>query len=148
MSYLDLEFIRYDGLLGLGSRQLTIGLIMTFTFAVYGGLHLLAWQYSFSSKAERYLWQTSTVITMSTGLIFPTHALYSKIILASMWRSQSLSTSILESLGSIFRLLLALLFLLIIASRAFLVIESFIALPNSPPSTYIIPTWSAYVPHI
>lgn len=32
--------------------------------------------------------------------------------------------------------------------RAFLIVESFTALPNSPSSTYTIPNWAAYIPHI
>lgn len=35
-----------------------------------------------------------------------------------------------------------------IAARAFLIVESFIALPNSPVSTYTVPSWASYVPHI
>jgi hypothetical protein len=33
-------------------------------------------------------------------------------------------------------------------ARTHLFVESFVALPNSPPSTYQIPPWTAYVPHI
>lgn len=150
MSYLNMPGITYESVVRLGTEVhgLQVGLIMTITFAVYGGLHLLAWQYSFTSKAERHLWQISTVITMSTGLILPWDLLAKKCSMASIMSFQRLRIVLLGGLGICFKKLLYLFILLIIASRAFLVIESFIALPNSPPSTYIIPTWSAYIPHI
>lgn len=33
-------------------------------------------------------------------------------------------------------------------ARAYLVIESFVALPNSAPSVYQIPSWTKYFPHL
>lgn len=35
-----------------------------------------------------------------------------------------------------------------ILSRAFLVVESFIAVPNSPMEVYDVVSWSSYLPHL
>lgn len=42
---------------------------MDLTFVMYGGLHLLAWQYNFNSESERYLWRISAVTTASTSTL-------------------------------------------------------------------------------
>lgn len=162
MLYLDREDTIVDTILGGGPMmiELTIGLIMTVTFAVYGGLHLLAWQYSFSNKTARYVWQASAVITASTGLIIPIQYLYARMATAAFMASRiahrdprpglgpKLKAIVVKSLSLSLKLLCYLFIVLVMASRTILVVESFNALPNSPPSTYIIPTWSAYVPHI
>jgi hypothetical protein len=136
----------------------TMCAIMALTFLVYGGLHLLAWQYNFNSTLERYLWRISAVTTASAGSVLLT------LYLSGVTRTGAFRVSVLLwpkhfgdkvanarvfhpiSLG----LLLFSHFLVIVnvASRAFLVIESFIALPNSPHSAYRIPSWTAYIPHI
>lgn len=128
--------------------------IMTFTFMVYGGLHLLAWRYNFRSRSERYLWRISAVTTASTGLVLL------NLYVAGAIRAKTLffrRTSTIARFGNSkaeqlfyvgLQSLSCLLFVFNVVARAFLVIESFIALPNSPRSTYTIPNWAAYIPHI
>lgn len=145
----------------MGQLRPKISMIMAFTFMVYGGLHLLAWQYNFKSRSERYLWRISAVITASTGLLLL--VFHVAVILdesAYFFRTSPMidffgifqiarnRMRIYLWLHFGFRWLSILLIFFDIASRAFLVIESFIALPNSPRSTYTIPSWTAYIPHI
>jgi len=135
----------------------TISVIMTLTFIVYGGLHLLAWHYNFKSESERYLWRISSATTTSTGLLLLTFFL-AEISEAKAYFSGSgdEALSVNKKTKERFyqwgskglRWSSYLLAMFNVASRAFLIIESFIALPNSPPSTYTIPSWTAYIPHI
>jgi hypothetical protein len=136
----------------------TMCAIMALTFLVYGGLHLLAWQYNFNTTLERYLWRISAVTTASTGSVLIT------LFLSGVLRTRAFHVSVLRwskhygdkvanarvwdwiSLG--LQLFSYFLVVFNVASRAFLVIESFIALPNSPHSAYRIPSWTAYIPHI
>ena len=140
--------------------SLPMSVIMTLTFIVYGGLHLLAWQYNFNSNAERYLWRIGAVTTASTGLVLLTRYL-ATCSMASYIRTpkplrvssrtaqlRSLRSRSVHWIFSVLHLFSYILVVLNIASRAFLVIESFIALPNSPRSKYTIPSWTAYIPHI
>lgn len=52
--------------------RLTMVLIMTLTFMIYGGLHLLAWQYNLDSRPALYRWRASAVRTSSTGIVLLT----------------------------------------------------------------------------
>jgi hypothetical protein len=138
--------------------RLRMVLIMTLTFMIYGGLHLLAWQYNFNSKSELHLWRISAVITTSTGVVLMTLSLAGISMRKPVFAGSRLKRAIFGNPNAErrfyhwvaigLRLFSYPLVLLNIASRAFLVIESFIALPNSPRSTYTIPSWTAYIPHI
>jgi hypothetical protein len=136
----------------------TMCLIMTLTSLVYGGLHLLAWQYNFNSKLERYLWRISAVNAASTGSVLLTLHLsgvfnvryYSirEYARAKIFVGSEAKRRVYLRISAGLRWFSYLLVAFNVASRAFLVIESFIALPNSPHSAYRIPSWTAYIPHI
>jgi hypothetical protein len=139
-----------------GSKQVTTSISVNFAFILYGGLHLLAWQYHFRSTPESMLWKLAGVFTASSGAV-PLLLGYTAI--AADW----IDVPITRLLSPTFDELVGLLQVLIetalvfsiyawtivnIAARVFLFVESFVALPNSPPSTYLVPKWTAYVPHI
>ena len=117
-------------------------------FLTYGGLHLFAWQYHFRSTAEAILWKIAAVLTASSGLVA-----FLPLIFGISWRlSSPRSRKHIERARDTLRLVF---FCLVLAwipvnmiARTYLFVESFVALPNSPPSTYTIPPWTAYVPHI
>jgi hypothetical protein len=128
-----------------GHASKTVTTILASTFLVYGGLHLLAWQYSFQTNAEQILWRIASTITASSGLIFGLMQVAARI-------GQSSSSSSLETLAKkIVRYVLINSSLFLIGvdflARSFLVVESFRALPNSPSSVYKMPRWTAYLPH-
>ena len=126
---------------------MTVPLILTSVFLVYGGLHLLAWQYNFQTNAEGIMWRAASIVTASSGLI---------IFLAQTWdylddfylpihhRLRRLRDVFSDGLGYFAIFLMG----VEILARSFLVIESFRALPNSPSSVYEIPMWTAYLPHV
>jgi hypothetical protein len=152
---LDAELVEQIEHTALGPMMCVI---MTLTFLVYGGLHLLAWHYNFNSTTERYLWRISAATTASTGLVLFTLYVVGKTMEHSFnvrYGGKRAVVSHRQAEARLYHWVAVTLrwfsyFLVIfnIASRAFLVIESFIALPNSPRSTYIIPSWTAYMPHI
>jgi hypothetical protein len=130
----------------LGESAKMVPIILTLTFLVYGGVHLLAWQYNFQTNAEGLVWRISSTVTASSGFIFVFFHLIIEL------DDQSFSNHLLERLKRIFVGCLTFLFVLLVGvdvlSRFYLVIESLRALPNSPPSVYDIPRWTAYLPHI
>jgi hypothetical protein len=132
-------------------------LIITLTSIVYGGLHSLAWKYSFSTNSERALWQIGSVSTSSSGLIvFASHMSrwidpYYKRSPASRRTRNLYLRAVYSARNTISHGLLWIAYTMLlfnIASRAFLFVESFVALPNSPRSTYAIPSWTSYIPHL
>jgi hypothetical protein len=109
--------------------------IMFLTFLVYGAIHSLAWAYHFPSHAERILWRCASVATASSGLIV-------LLTIVRRWTKWQGAAYTLLHYTTYFLGFVA------IVARAFLVVESFRALPNSPASIYQVPKWTAYIPHI
>jgi hypothetical protein len=134
-------------------RSIT-ALVITLTSIVYGGLHSLAWQYSFSSKSERLLWQISSVSTSSSGLIL--FAFFISYRIDPRYTSSHRTRNVYHralyfaqyTMYYGIKWIAYTMTLLSIASRAFLFVESFVALLNSPKSTYAIPSWTSYIPHL
>lgn len=139
---------------------LSMTITMTLTFIIYGGLHLLAWQYNFNSEPERYLWRISAVVTASSGLMLITLRLagiidelrFNLCYKGPGWkelsRNDEAKSRFYKYVATGIKWLSCLMAVLNAASRAFLVVESFIALPNSPLSTYTTPSRTSYIPHI
>jgi hypothetical protein len=129
-----------------GESGKMVPIVLTLTFLVYGGVHLLAWQYNFQTNAEGLMWRISSTVTASSGFIFVFFHLIIEL------EDHSFSSLLLERLKRKSVGCLVFLFFLLVGvdvlSRFYLVIESLRALPNSPPSVYDIPTWTAYLPHI
>jgi hypothetical protein len=121
--------------------SLSTAAIVNIAFMLYGGLHLLAWRYHFRSRAESILWKVAGVCTASSGLVI---SLFAMIGLAtgSPLSRPSAPGRVLLGIPCLYWIVINL------AARTYLFVESFVALPNSPPSTYQIPTWSAYIAHI
>jgi len=139
--------VDFDGILGYTSTSdfgATVPFVMALIFVLYGGLHLFAWSYQFRSEKESLLWKLSSVSTASSGLIMLLLFLTDNSDQRSEPGTQtSMTNSVLACLlGTV------LLICFNFAGRTYLVIESFIALPNSPPSVYDMPVWTAYFPHI
>ena len=109
-------------------------LIMFLTFLVYGAIHALAWQYHFPTNAEGMIWRFASIATAASGLIVTL-----AILRGRLWEDRA---------RSLVHFIMFILYLVAIAARSFLVFESFRALPNSPPSIYEVPRWTAYIPHI
>nr|OQO29073.1 hypothetical protein B0A51_03408 [Rachicladosporium sp. CCFEE 5018] len=130
-------------------------LILTLALALYGAVHLLAWQYNFSTKAEAVLWKSAGGCTAAFGLVFGLTSVFFKILghlihshntAPSQYSPNPWNLGIYRIQDSLKAGLIVLLVVDIIA-RAFLVLESFVALSNSPLSVYEVRTFAAYFPH-
>ena len=135
--------------------------------ALYGGLHLLAWNSLFGSDAERFLWRASGILLAMSGcILILSIAIGLAIVVMSLifsridrlyeesasWLSTGLM--ILLLLGHVTTIYLPLNLTVVcyalayIPARAFLIIESCIQLARLPPGAYETPDWSKYYPHI
>jgi hypothetical protein len=144
---------------------------MTFACAIYGGLHLIAWNAPFPSRLEKMLWRISGLGVASFGPVYvaqmislTVNRLFKKLtrskdhrIAWSWWRSPS--TDIPDSGWVIYRILFWVLCLwvalyvgcylpLYVFSRVYLIVECFINIFHLPESVFLTPDWSQYFPHI
>jgi hypothetical protein len=127
-------------------------------FIFYGGLHLLAWRYHFRSTAESILWKMAGVLTTSSGAVALVLGFAGIVCgdISAACRSSSPTHKTRRLIGWVsdkgeFLFMMLLMGAWMIANmiaRAYLFVESFVALPNSPPSNYHIPRLTAYVAHI
>lgn len=115
---------------------------------LYGGLHALAWTAPFSSTAQRLLWRISSAFVMcfgpSVALVILVIACRHKIWTPLTGRPLGLCWRTTRLLG----LIVFCAFMGYVVARAYLVIECFISLFDSPVGVYDVPAWSLYFPHI
>lgn len=152
-------------LITTADEGILIPLVMALTFGAYGGLHLLAWHYNFGTKAENLLWKIASIMTASTGVILLAMILGEEMELNAAYLDRERRRITLHNFisrprrwmeplwmvhaaGLALKTIAMVVALANIIARAFLVVESLKALPNSPPSTYVVPNWAAYFPHI
>lgn len=137
-------------------RSLLAPLMMILTSFSYGAMHLLAWQYHFSTATESTIWRFASAATASSGFLsiafnFRKQIVY-VLVIRSIRKFVVLSVRQYAAVWDISEFVskatFRLLCLVAVLSRSHLFIESFRALPNSPVSIYEVPRWTAYIPHI
>ena len=136
---------------------------------MYGGLHALAWNSTFTPTHEKKLWHFAVVVIVAFGpatmILFKVSRVcwtedsglefvqaskinpfgeWNDTFICRAFRSQN-SLSALCGPGAWF---FQILFILNAIARMLLVVECFKALFHSVPGVFEEPSWSAYVPHI
>ncbi|KAL8668740.1 MAG: hypothetical protein Q9168_006645 [Polycauliona sp. 1 TL-2023] len=138
--------------------------------ALYGGLHLVAWSAPLSSPLEELLWRIAGASVTCTGLVYGLLALMAKTdfckqslldaikivtrkpLDASFSKGKKVGRySSALGMGALFGIVLPclpLLWILYLASRVYLVVESLKNVAYLPPGSFETPVWPAYFPHI
>ncbi|KAL8826714.1 MAG: hypothetical protein Q9170_007301 [Blastenia crenularia] len=134
--------------------------------ALYGGLHLVAWNAPFPSSVERLLWRIAATSVTCTGLVFGILALAAKSNFAkralslTVWRAgknvgfeakayfTAASKLCLFLFIGIVLASLPLLWFLYLLSRGYLVVASFKDIAYLSANAYDTPSWPSYIPHI
>lgn len=107
---------------------------VTAILVVFGGLHLLAWNYEFPTHVERILWRASAIVTLATmPLLFITRLI-----------NNHLKFDPHQNVSYGFSLIAVSLF---VAARAFILVEIIRSLAFQPPETFRT-TWAANFPHV
>ena len=120
-------------------------LLYGFTIAgcLYGGLHLLAWDAPFVSRAEQVVWRISGTLIASSG---PALILTRPLDRVPPWiASHALARRIY---GTPAYALAPFFIAAYVLARIYLVLECFLQLARLPQSSYQQPSWSQYFPHI
>ena len=148
-------------------------LMATVTGALYGSLHLLAWDAVFTSLAQQILWRFSGLLIASSGLILLSYILHGAFY--NKWcalfdlqeqqervnqkrrsRRITIADSILDytqycfviSGMTVMMQVASCATLLYIPARFFLLVESCMQVAKLPPAVYELPDWWKYYPHI
>jgi hypothetical protein len=117
-----------DGSLGSGTFILSMLLA-----SVFGGIHLVAWNFHFLSLLEMPLWR-------STSLAITAIPLLTLLLLAvAHWMY-------VEDIVVYFAI--AILPILYVTSRIVLLILPLVQLRSLPPDAFLVIPWSTFIPHI
>ncbi|KAK3943220.1 hypothetical protein QBC46DRAFT_377836 [Diplogelasinospora grovesii] len=143
------------------------GIRHLFTFylpAIYGGVHLFAWNAEFPSAPEALLWKISciSIMAMPSWLFL----LILSALRYNLFRMQRVSSSeggrnngVLHSIRTFVRILYICVIcvisvigvafaLLYILARLYIIVESFISLRAVPVGVYLTPSWIQMIPHV
>ncbi|CAF9928503.1 MAG: hypothetical protein GOMPHAMPRED_005149 [Gomphillus americanus] len=130
-------------ILGFDLPNLSI-LVAGVVTSIFGGLHCIAWHFSFPSVYEQTMWQASSIITTASPVVVSTLAIYNLKTQSSSSRTISYSTLLLGTVASFIAITLLVLF---VAARLFILVEVFRSLGFQPPNAFKS-TWTANLPHI
>jgi len=112
-----------------------LSLSIAASLAVFGGLHLLAWNYEFPTQIEKTLWQASAIVTIAAmPLVYALFSIPEHHRFAS-YHDVFMLLTIFGLLGALF------------AARAFILVQIVRSLAYQPPETFRA-TWAANVPHV
>ncbi|KAJ4368525.1 hypothetical protein N0V86_009430 [Didymella sp. IMI 355093] len=117
--------------------------------AIYGGIHLLAWNGPFQTAQEQWLWRISGIIIASPVVIVT--ALYNAIAVLWSWHDDWPESKLKTRAGKVGDVALGMAILVFglvySAARVYVVVECFMNLAHLPPEVYQEPSWSRYIPH-
>ncbi|KAI1481989.1 hypothetical protein F4774DRAFT_350985 [Daldinia eschscholtzii] len=123
---------------------LTSSAILLFP-ALYGGIHLTAWNSDFPSLSEQWIWKISCFIIM--GLI-PLFAITLGVLIMISTPLQNLG-GFINSLFLFLEIMVCIINIIVfIAARLYIVIEVFISLRCVPIGVYLTPSWLQMIPHV
>lgn len=112
----------------------------------FGGIHCAAWNFEFSSYAEKIIWRTSSSLIVLIPCLFFTYMLPLWLVVR-IWGAGSTSGIFFRIVGSGHRAMTKVIPLYLLA-RVILLLEAFITLRNLPEGAYVMVKWSKYIPHI
>ncbi|KIJ10182.1 hypothetical protein PAXINDRAFT_102074 [Paxillus involutus ATCC 200175] len=110
-----------------GDTNIDLWVLLTF-WVIFGGLHLLAWDFQFPSQAEKIIWRVASFALIATPCCF---FLSTKIYIAADPGNPAYG---LIGVGVVARLLLLVLMLA--------------SLRDLPATAYQTVSWTTYVPHL
>ncbi|EMD85201.1 hypothetical protein COCC4DRAFT_66490 [Bipolaris maydis ATCC 48331] len=137
-----------DGLLRR-TQSLVMGMVLWGASMAYGGIHVAAWNYFFSTRLEQLFWRMSSVwVTFCAAFWLVTNLLAHVFpLIDRIWNAYNQRT--LSVLSTAFITTLCVLCgVSYIASRAYIVIEAFVSIREVPRGVYETPTWSQVFPHL
>ena len=125
----------------LPANGLGMTIVVSVVSFVYGGLHVLAWNVEFPTRTELILWRV-----ISLSLVGSILAWWMLDVSQTLWERFSHAEKIATPA---WRMALSIPVAVIYGgTRAYLMIEAFVALRTLPEAAYKTVQWSAFLPHI
>ena len=109
--------------------------------AIYGGIHLTAWNSVFPTSVEGILWKIACIIIMAS---FPWLLACLLLFSAVDGLSMKYLTAVLKYLTAT----CAMASFLVVPSRVYVIVESFLSLRRTPIGVYWVPVWLQTLPHV
>jgi len=110
--------------------------------AVFGGIHLIGWNFTYPTLVERTLWRVSAILIT----VIPTYVILTEKLL------RYLSGTVRWGQNHIFVLFLSciavFLLMIYIFARFSLIIQSVVSLRRQPPSAFHPVDWVTFFPHL
>lgn len=107
---------------------------------IFGGIHCIAWFFTFPTHKELLLWRISSVAIAAVPLYIPS-VLFALALLAAVMDSEF-------TLHTFFPLVLLPPGILYIIGRAATLVLAFMSLRNLPPGAYETVHWTTFIPHV
>jgi hypothetical protein len=105
----------------------------------FGAIHFIAWWYGFPSHAELILWRMSCIALVAVPLL-------STIVCSLL--VNPLDKELVEVIGIIAAVLLALSAWLYVVARVATIVIAFTALRSLPSDALLVVDWTTFIPHI
>jgi hypothetical protein len=131
-----------DGLLEDSISQV---IVIIFVTCIYGALHAICWHSHFPSRAEQWLWRTSSlVIAAAPGVTVPPLLITAFLRRLQRQNGMTIATAFgMLALGLTIGIVSS-----YIVARIFILVEAFISLRNLPAGAYQTPSWTAWLLHL
>lgn len=110
--------------------------------AIFGGIHLLAWNFPFPTVVERTLWRTSSLITLTRPAVMGVTNLQVSCIRTVIFKRPF--TGVAPPWLAVFH---ALNMLVLVLARLFIMTEALRSLYYLPSDAYLT-TWATNIPHV
>lgn len=118
-------------------RQHDIWLLLSI---VYGGIHLAAWNFSFPTAAEKWIWRSAAIALVVGPVVYSLDGLLAKV-------ERYKGCGCLHAIRSPLFLLNIIPIMTYATARLYVLVESFISLRSPPAGTYQTVEWTKYIPH-
>lgn len=119
---------------GTGRRYYMVPIVLFGSMTLFGGLHWLAWSFTFPSTIEHIMWRVASILLISCPILF--------YVLAYLIMEKN---SVLAA--GVIGLLFIFLALLYCVARLIVIGVAFSSLRSMPAEVYYT-TWSKYVPNV
>lgn len=140
-----LQVPTFDGSIELNVSDKTILQQAALIVAIiFGGIHCMAWFFTFPTHEEQVLWRISAVVTTCTPCLCLSAYLNSEII----YLVRRLPDSERHIIWGVYLMTCCALVTLYITARVVLLVLMFTTLRNLPPDAYKVVSWTSLVPHL
>jgi hypothetical protein len=126
----------YAGRIDADSQSyIALFIVETLIAMVFGGIHCIAWSFSFPTHVEHLLWRASSIAIISTPFL----------VLATLISLGCLDLDVLDNFLYLFLFFIPFVYIFF---RLILMVLSFISLRSLPPNAFYTVHWTTFIPHL